>query len=250
MHPNRKFQIADREEMAALVRAEGFGTLIVPTDEGLRAVHVPVLLAGERLLFHVSKSNLVHAALMAGAEALFVANGPHAYISPDWYGVPDRVPTWSYVAVELNGRASVLAPEELVRLLDVTSAELEDRLAPKAPWVRDTLSPGFFEGLLKSITGFALEIHAWRGTRKIDQDKPPEVRARLAGALAERGEEAMAGLISSPAFAGEGDRAEHGGGARAPRASSSADDEHCGFAAAPPPHCVRSPSPGHPGEDL
>lgn len=201
MHPNSKFHIADREEMAELVRAEGFGTLIVPTDKGLRAVHVPVLLEGERLLFHVSKGNLVHPALAGGCEALFVVNGPHAYVSADWYGLPDRVPTWSYVAVELNGRAVPLGEEELVSLLDATSAEFESRLAPKNPWTRDTLGSGRFQGLLKSIAGFALEIEDWRGTKKIDQDKPPEVRARLAEALAQRGDTALAQLVSSHARA-------------------------------------------------
>jgi transcriptional regulator len=203
MHPNAKFHITERAEMAALVREAGFGTLVVQTEAGLRAVHVPVMLEGERLLFHASKGNLVHSALLGGCAALFIANGPHAYISPDWYGLPNRVPTWSYVAVELNGRCSPLDEVELVRLLDDMSAEHEARLAPKAAWVRDDLSPGFFEGLLKGITGFALEIAEWRGTRKIDQDKPTDVRARLADALAARGEAEMAALVSSPSKDGE-----------------------------------------------
>jgi len=195
MHPNRKFHIESREEMAALVREAGFGVLIVQTDEGLRAVHIPVVLDGEVLRFHVSKGNKVHSALLGGAAALFVANGPHAYVSPEWYGLPDRVPTWSYVAVELNGPVRALAEEELVRLLDDMSAENEALLAPKRAWTRDELSPGFFEGLLKAIAGFEMEIAEWRGTRKIDQDKPAEVRARLADALTERGETQMAALV-------------------------------------------------------
>jgi transcriptional regulator len=195
MHPNRKFQIADTEEMAALVREAGFGTLVVQTGDGLRAVHIPVLLEGARLLFHVSKGNLVYEALLGGGEALFIANGPHAYVSPADYGLEDRVPTWSYVAVELNGRVAALPEGELVRILDAMSADREARLAPKAPWVRGDLSPGRFEGLLKAIAGFALDIAAWRGTRKIDQDKPEEVRARLAAALGERGETDVAALV-------------------------------------------------------
>jgi predicted FMN-binding regulatory protein PaiB len=55
MHPNRKFHLTDRAGMAATVRALGFGILFVQTAEGPRAVHVPVLLEGERLLFHVSR---------------------------------------------------------------------------------------------------------------------------------------------------------------------------------------------------
>jgi transcriptional regulator len=197
MHPNARFDIADQEEMAALVRAEGFGVLTVLTEAGLRAVHVPVLLEGTRLRFHVSRGNLVHPALMEGAEALFVANGPHAYVSPDWYGLPDRVATWSYLAVELNGTVRTLGEDALISLLDAMSAEFEERLLPKAPWTRHQMSPGRFEGLLKAITGFEMTITDWRGTAKIDQDKPAEVRERIAGHLRDRREDAMAALYSS-----------------------------------------------------
>ncbi|HYD36499.1 MAG TPA: FMN-binding negative transcriptional regulator [Allosphingosinicella sp.] len=192
MHPNRKFHIADREAMAALVRDLGFGVLFVATGEGPRAVHVPVLLDGDRLRFHVSRGNLVHSALAGGGDALFVATGPHAYVSPEDYGLEDRVPTWNYVAVELGGPVRLLAADELVRLVDDLSAEREGRLAPKIPWTRDKMSPGRFEALLGAITGFEMRVVEWRGTAKIDQDKPVEVRSRIADALAERGERAMA----------------------------------------------------------
>jgi transcriptional regulator len=197
MHPNRKFHIADRDEMATLVRAEGFGTVTVATEAGLRAVHVPLLLEGERLLFHVSRGNAVHAALAAGAEALVVVNGPHAYISADWYGLEGRVPTWNYLAVELNGRAVTLDEDELIRLLDTLTETQEGRLAPKRAWARDRMDTARFDGLLKAIAGFALDITEWRGTAKLDQSKPPEVRNRIAAALREQGEDAMAAAMSS-----------------------------------------------------
>lgn len=192
MHPNRKFHIADRAEMAAFVREQGFGLVVARTPEGLRAVHVPVLLKGERLLFHVSKGNLIHDALLAGAEALFVATGTHGYVSPDWYGLDDKVPTWNYQAVELEGRVHPLGREALVGLLDALSEEHEARLAPKPVWRRDKMSEGRFEGLCKAITGFALDIAEWRGTAKFDQDKTPEVRARVADELERIGDTALA----------------------------------------------------------
>ncbi|MET1110655.1 MAG: FMN-binding negative transcriptional regulator [Allosphingosinicella sp.] len=200
MHPNRKFQIQDREAMAALVGELGFGVLFVSTPEGPRAVHVPVLLDGERLRFHVSRGNAVYAALAAGAPALFVANGPHAYISPEWYGLEDRVPTWNYVAVELEGPVRPLDSEALVRLVDDLSAVNEARLAPKPPWTKAKMSEGRFEGLLKAIAGFEMHVAAWRGTAKVDQDKPDEVRSRIADALAERGEREMAATMRMKAL--------------------------------------------------
>jgi transcriptional regulator len=198
MHPNRKFHIKDREEMAALVRRAGFGTLAAQTAGGLRAVHVPVLLRSGRLRFHISRANLLHPALSQGCEALFVANGPHAYVSPDWYGLDNRVPTWSYVAVELNGPVRPLDEQGLVALLDEMAAEQEARLAPKPAWTRQQTSPGHFAALLGAISGFEMAVAEWRGTAKIDQDKPAEVRARIAAALEAQGETEMAALYSSP----------------------------------------------------
>ena len=199
MHPSPRFHIQSRDAMAAIVRELGFGILVAPTAEGLRAVHVPVLLQGDRLRFHVSRSNLVHAALAAGCEALFVANGPHAYVSPSDYGMEGRVPTWSYVAVELNGPVRPLSAEALIRLLDDMSAANEERLAPKPLWTRAEVTPALIEGLLKSITGFEMEVRDWRGTVKLDQDKPADVRARIADALVARGEDDLAGLVRNPA---------------------------------------------------
>jgi transcriptional regulator len=198
MHPSARFQIEDREEMAALVRAAGFGTLVAQTEAGLRAVHVPVLLREERLSFHVSRSNLVYRALMEGAEALFVANGPHAYVSPDWYGTGGRVPTWSYVAVELNGPVRALDEAALLALLADMSAEHEDRLAPKPSWTKESVNAERYDALVKAIGGFEMDIREWRGTSKIDQDKPQEVRARIAEALEARGEAEMAALYALP----------------------------------------------------
>jgi transcriptional regulator len=195
MHPNRKFHMQDRDVMAALVRDLGFGVLFATTQDGPRAVHVPVLIDGDRLRFHVSRGNAVHSALAAGTQALFVATGAHAYISPEYYGLEDRVPTWNYVAVELEGPIRPLDAEALIQLLDDMSAEQEARLAPKPPWTRAKMSDGRFDGLLKSITGFEMEVAAWRGTAKVDQDKPQEVRNRIADALAGRGERDMAATM-------------------------------------------------------
>jgi transcriptional regulator len=192
MHPNRKFHLADRDAMADLVRRIGFGLLVVPAAEGLRAVHVPLLVDGGRLRFHVSRGNAVHAALAGGCDALVVVNGPQAYVSPDWYGLEDRVPTWNYVAVEAEGPVRPLDSDALIRLLDALSDEHEQRLAPKPAWTRDKMSPGRFDGLVKAIGGFEMAVASWRGTAKVDQDKPAEVRERIACALDARGDGEMA----------------------------------------------------------
>jgi transcriptional regulator len=194
MHPNGKFQLAV-DEMEAIVREAGFGAVVVQTAEGLRAVNVPFLVDGDRIRFHISRRNAVHDALSDGCEALLLVEGPHAYISPDWYGLEDRVPTWNYVAVEITGPVAPLDTVALAALVDGLSDAHEARLLPKPAWSKDKMSPGRYDGLLKAIAGFELHATDWRGTAKVDQDKPAEVRERIASALDARGEAAMAALM-------------------------------------------------------
>ena len=169
MHPGRAFAWEDRDAMLALVADIAFCTIAV---DGPMVVHAPVLVAPpDRLRFHVSWGNRAAAAL-EGARALVSCLGPAAYISPDWYGVPDQVPTWNYLAVEAEGPLRRLDEAELAALLDDLSTAHEARLAPKAPWTRAKMSPGRFEAMLNAITGFELAIEALRGTRKLGQNKP------------------------------------------------------------------------------
>jgi transcriptional regulator len=194
MHPNAKFHLTDRDLLREMVASLGFGILFVTTGEGPRAVHVPVAIDGDRLLFHVSRRNAVYPALAAGATALFVATGPHAYVSPDWYGLEDRVPTWNYMAVEVEGPVRPLDASGLAGLLDAMSANFEARL-DKPAWTRERMSPGRFEQLSRAIGGFAMEIKDWRATAKLDQDKPDAVRDRLCEALIDRGEVELAAAM-------------------------------------------------------
>jgi transcriptional regulator len=41
-----------------------------------------------------------------------VFTGPHAYISPTWYGAETVVPTWNYAAVHAYGPAEVVEDRE------------------------------------------------------------------------------------------------------------------------------------------
>ena len=104
---------------------------------------------------------------------MFVATGAHAYVSPDWYGLDDRVPTWNYLAVELEGPVRALDRDELIRFLDEVSHHHEGRLAPKPAWNRAKMSEGRFEGLLKAITGFELQARLGAARPSSIRTSPP-----------------------------------------------------------------------------
>jgi transcriptional regulator len=173
----------------------GFGMIFATTPDGPRVAHVPILSTGDGAIqFHLAKGNALTKHL-AGMDALCVINGPDAYISPDFYGLEDQVPTWNYVALELEGRVRQMDHDGLVAFLDEASAHHEEQLAPKEPWTRDMMDPKRFDGLVKSVVGFELEVKAWRATAKLNQNKPADAREKVAAALDERGRRAMAHMI-------------------------------------------------------
>lgn len=179
MHPNAAFRWEDRDAMRALVAELGFGALFAATPDGPRVAHVPVVwLDDDTIGLHVARGNGI-ARHLDGATAVFVAQGPDGYVSPDWYGLDNQVPTWNYVAVELEGVMRRMEHDALVAQVDQLSAEQEARL-DKVPWTRAKMDPKLFDKMTTAITGFRLEVQAWRGTRKLGQNKPDA--ARLAAA--------------------------------------------------------------------
>ena len=197
MHRNGPFAWEDREGMLAFVQDVAFSTIFIPAEDGAHFVHVPVVVHGPGALrFHVARRNRA-ASVPDGARAFLSCMGPDAYISPDWYGTPDKVPTWNYVVVEIEGCLRRLGEKELVAQLDALSDDQEGRLAPKPAWTRAKMTPGRFEAMTGAIVGYELVIDAMRGTRKLGQNKAAsEHEGSLAG-LRALGRHDMADLMAA-----------------------------------------------------
>ncbi|MFT3967511.1 MAG: FMN-binding negative transcriptional regulator [Sphingobium sp.] len=192
MHPTAAFHWQDRDAMRAFVAERSFGALFAMTPEGPRVAHVPVIWQGDdRIAFHLARGNALTAHL-DGVEALFTAQGPDAYVSPDWYGLDDQVPTWNYIAVELQGQVRREPDDALLPLIDALSAEHERRLAPKSAWTRAKMRPGSAEKMMRGIAAFTLSVTDWRGTRKLNQNKPEAARLAVADAMDALGQADMA----------------------------------------------------------
>lgn len=197
MHPNPAFRIkgdaaTERQMMEALVQEIGMGLIFAETPDGPRVGHVALYSTGDGAVqFHLANGNALTKHL-GGKTALLVVNGPDAYISPDWYDGADQVPTWNYVSVELEGPVRAMDSDGLTALLDDLSAVNEAKLEPKKPWTRDKMAPAKFDRMLGAITGFEMEVLAWRPTLKLSQNKPDADRLRAADELDAHGKRAMA----------------------------------------------------------
>ncbi len=194
MHPNPLYRTDDRALCESLIAEIGFGMVFAQTPDGPRVAHTPLLTTGDGAVqFHLARGNAMTRHL-DGSTALIVVNGPDAYVSPRWYAGRDTVPTWDYVALELEGRVRRMADEGLEAFLHAAIAKHEERLEGE-PWRAEESSARVWSGLFRGITGFEMEVLAWRPTLKLSQNKTAEDRARIAEGLDAAGHAALAHLV-------------------------------------------------------
>jgi transcriptional regulator len=183
------FAESDRAKLFDFIESHSFGLLVSQVGGVPFVSHLPFLLdrtAGPHgtLLGHVARAN-PHWRDLAGQTALAVFSGPHAYVSPTWYGAEDVVPTWNYVAVHAYGRATIV--EDRPALLEIVrrSVTYYESSMPR-PWTLDE-SSSFVDRLLGRIVGFRIEIERLEGKWKLNQNHPAERRKRVAAILREQG---------------------------------------------------------------
>ncbi|MCE8508778.1 FMN-binding negative transcriptional regulator [Ruegeria pomeroyi] len=189
MHPNPAFRGESAERNLEFARARGFGVLAVAAEGAPLISHVPFLLNrdGDVAELHLVRSNPIVRLLSEPVAVRLAVSGPDSYVSPDWYGVADQVPTWNYVAVHLTGELELCPQEELAGLLDRLSAYFEARLLPKPAWTSAKMTPGALERMLRMIVPCRMRVSDVQGTWKLGQNKPELARYGAAEGIATAG---------------------------------------------------------------
>ena len=203
MHPNPIYRRAGESNALSFVRERAFGQITAHTPDGLVAAHVPVLLApdGASLDLHLVRSNPIARVLQSPLEVLLCVTGPDGYVSPDWYGADDQVPTWNYVAVQMRGQLELLEHTTMHDMLERQSAHFEDQL-PKPPWTTAKMTPEVLDKMMRQIVPCRMTITDVQSTFKLNQNKPDDVRLRAADGMAASGigqeTAALAALMRDP----------------------------------------------------
>ena len=181
MHPSSKFAWTDQAAMHAFVTETGLAQIVTIKEGKPASAQAPLVIAPDgSTRFHLSRANRV-TALLDGAPVLASVIGTNFYVSPDWYGTPDQVPTWNYRIVEIEGLARLLDEAELRDQIDRLSAVHEALLAPKPAWTSAKMDARKRDMLVRAIVGFAIEEPRFSGALKMGQNKSD---AEAAGAIA------------------------------------------------------------------
>jgi len=188
MDPSKLFHETDISTLIARIKSHPLGLVVAVDNDGSpKAAHVPVVVEarGDEIFisFHLTRKNTACNALLGSNKCLCVFTGPNAYISPDWYGVPNQVPTWNYLSVECEGDVRELNVDELVKQLDDLSEQSERMLLPKPIWTRSKMQEGKFEAMLRAIVGFEMSVENLQGTTKLNQNKSADARKKVVVAL-------------------------------------------------------------------
>jgi transcriptional regulator len=183
------FETHDRAAIARLMHEHSFATLITPVAPEPMVSHLPLLLIPGcephgTLIGHFARAN-PHWQHAREVQSLAIFHGPHAYISPSWYGAPERmVPTWNYASVHAHGTIEIVEDEVQARgIMDALVHRFE--AARAAPWTfeRDKHER---DALMRAIVTFRMRIRRMDAKFKLSQNRSRDDRARVIAAL--RGE--------------------------------------------------------------
>ncbi len=173
MYLPKHFQVTDRTEIDAFIRANAFATLVSVIDGAPFATHLPLVYdapEGEHgtLRGHVARANPHWQAFEGERETLAIFHGPHAYVSPHWYENLPAVPTWNYSAVHVYGAAKLMSDQELSSFVDRLTGVYEGAVNPASPYE----VPGETkDGLIRGIVGFVMPISRIEAKFKLSQNR-------------------------------------------------------------------------------
>ena len=192
-------QFNQPQHAATIMREHPFASLVTTDDSGFPFVtHLPLKLLEEGgqsalLLGHCARGNPLWGYLQQRPLALASFMGPQAYMSPGVYADKQRVPTWSYLAVQARVQARLLDGEE------AKDALLKQLIADHEPAYADqwrSLPQDFTTKLLGAITAFELRVVDLQCAVKLNQHRP-EAHAAMytAYAAGTTQEQALAGWM-------------------------------------------------------
>ena len=194
----------DEDSARAFLSAIEAADLVTVTEQGLVATFLPFVFAPERgevgsLIGHVARKNDQWKLVPIG-QALVIAHGLDAYVSPSWY--PSKaehgrvVPTWNYTTAHVYG--DLVVHDDPAWLDDMVRQLTTRHEAGRSdPWSVDDAPPDFREGQLRAIVGLEVVIARVEVKFKMSQNqKDANVDGVVAGLSAD-GREDVATLVDS-----------------------------------------------------
>jgi transcriptional regulator len=178
------YLLEDPAEVKRLIRRNPWMTYVSPASTGLVSSHYATLLeeTGDdtiSIVSHFGRPDEV-AHELGQHEVLVIVQGPHGYISPNWYAEGDFVPTWNHVTAHLYGVPEILSDDENFRILGHLVDHFEKRMPHPVSLDIDLEKAA---RIARGTVGLRIRVTRFDARAKLSQNKPPEVRESIMTAL-------------------------------------------------------------------
>jgi transcriptional regulator len=200
MYTPRHFAETRAEVLQGLIRDYPFATVVANVADGLAANHLPFEWVDGALHGHVARGNEL--ARLDGAEVLAIFQGPHGYISPNWYPTKQEthreVPTWNYAVAHVHGRLKVIEDATWLRALLERLTDHHEAAEPQ-PWRVGDAPADHVEKMLRAIVGLEITVERIEGKFKLNQNHPGRNRLGAIAGLRRRdgdGDAELAALMA------------------------------------------------------
>jgi transcriptional regulator len=132
----------------------------------------PIESESDILLFgHLSRSNPQWKTFEQTPEALAVLEGPHAYISAEWYSI-HSAPTWNYVTVQMYGTPRVVDNNDEVYRLLRDLVDFQEQSTPEQARYRiESMPKDLLDNMVKAVVGFTIKVTKVECAVKLSQNR-------------------------------------------------------------------------------
>ena len=177
MYTPKHFEENDPQILENLMSGFSFALLVTAQHGTPVGTHLPLLFeatgANGMLVGHLARANNHWRQFDGGTEAMAVFQGPHSYISPNWYKNDDLVPTWNYITIHAFGQPHAIKdPSEtadiLRRLVEANETDTTGN------WSMSRLSSDNLKKQLKGVVAFRMRVNRIEGKLKLGQNRAPE----------------------------------------------------------------------------
>lgn len=183
------FTEKDTEKVIAFMKENAFAIVTGMGEEYPVATHLPLNFeTREEKIFltgHLMKNTDHHKAFEKNENVLVVFNGPHCFVTADWYKDPLSGSTWNYMTVHAKGKMRFTDEAGTLKAINEITNKY---VGIGKPASFDKLPDSYIKNMVKAIVGFEIEVTSFDNVFKLSQNRDEEERRNIINKLKERGD--------------------------------------------------------------
>ncbi len=183
------FTEENQEKVIAFMKENAFA-IVTGFGEGYPvASHLPLNFEtrGEKIFLtgHLMKNTDHHKAFEKNANVLVVFNGPHCFVTADWYNNSTVGSTWNYITVHAKGEIRFTDEAGTLKAINaITNKYVGTGTAGSF----DKLPQEYIDRMIKAIVGFEIEVMSLDNVFKLSQNHDEADRKNIIKHLKQRGD--------------------------------------------------------------